>query len=580
MSSSSLSPSSRSASPRRDAVTISGLVAAELARHASDVFGVMGNGNAHFLDAVERGGLLRFTAVRHEAGGVAAADAFHRASGRLTIATTTYGAGFSNAVTPLAEARRARVPLVLVTGDQPTSGARPWDIDQVAVATAVDVPTIVVGADDAARRTAEAIALAVHGRTPVVLAIPYDLAGRPVSSSPDESSSAVDDAATAGLEFGLDAPAQPLDVDAIRQLADDLLAARRPLLLAGLGAVDAEAGPAIAALAASVGALTATTAPARGLLEGSVGDLGVAGGFASERSAAAIAAADLVVVVGAGLNQFTMRFGTAFGDAAAVVQLDLEPVATHPRVDRLIVGDARALAEALVRAVAERRAVGAALSADWPTGTAEGAWADRPDGAPLAADGRLDPRSLFRRLDTLLPDDRLIAQDGGHFIGWAPSYLRVPSARRLTLVGTAYQSIGLGFPSAIGAAAAAPDAFTVLVTGDGGGLMALADLQSAVASIRRGAIVVVHDEVYGAEVHQYGAASLGLAEEPMRIGEVDFAGLGRAVGATASTIRTLDDLAEFERWLARGVDGVHLLDCRVSPTVVHPYMHEQLALTR
>nr|WP_281360990.1 thiamine pyrophosphate-binding protein [Schumannella luteola] len=562
------------------AVTVSGLVAAELARHASDVFGVMGNGNAHFLDAVERGGLLRFTAVRHEAGGVAAADAFHRASGRLAIATTTYGAGFSNAVTPLAEARRARVPLVLVTGDQPTGGARPWDIDQIGVATAIDVPTVVVGLGNATRRAAEAVALAVHGRTPVVLAIPYDLAGRAAAAEPAGGGTATDDDTAVGLEFQPDAPAQQLDADAIQHLADELLAARRPLLLAGLGAVDAQAGPVIADLAASVGALTATTAPARGLLDGVAADLGVAGGFASERSAAAIAAADLVVVIGAGLNQFTMRFGTAFGEGATVVQLDVEPVATHPRVDRLIVGDARAVSAAVAEAVRERRTAGATPAASWPAGTADGAWAARPDGDPLAADGRLDPRSLFRRLDALLPADRLIAQDGGHFIGWAPSYLRVPSARRLTLVGTAYQSIGLGFPSAIGAAAAAPDAFTVLVTGDGGGLMALADLQSAVASIRRGAIVVVHDEVYGAEVHQYGAASLGLAEEPMRIGEVDFAGLGRAVGATASTIRTLDDLVEFEGWLARGVDGVHLLDCRVSPTVVHPYMREQLALTR
>lgn len=63
--------------------TVSAHVAVTLARHVDNVFGVMGNGNAWFLDAIERITPATFTAVRHEAGAVVAADAFHRASGRL-----------------------------------------------------------------------------------------------------------------------------------------------------------------------------------------------------------------------------------------------------------------------------------------------------------------------------------------------------------------------------------------------------------------------------------------------------------------------------------------------------------------
>ena len=94
--------------------TVSARIASALHPSASEVFGVMGNGNAHFLDAVMGQPALRYTAVRHEAGAVAAADAYYRASGRLAVATTTYGAGFTNALTPLAEAVQAGIPLLLV----------------------------------------------------------------------------------------------------------------------------------------------------------------------------------------------------------------------------------------------------------------------------------------------------------------------------------------------------------------------------------------------------------------------------------------------------------------------------------
>ena len=101
-------------------------------------------------------------------------------------------------------------------------------------------------------------------------------------------------------------------------------------------------------------------------------------------------------------------------------------------------------------------------------------------------------------------------------------YWPVASPDRMMMVGTAFQSIGLGFPSVPGAALAKPDATIVLTTGDGGGLMALADLESAVrVAGGRGLAVVWNDAAYGAEVNLYGLK--GLAEAPMLIPQVDFA---------------------------------------------------------
>ena len=105
--------------------TVSAQIALALADHVEQVFGVMGNGNAYLLDAFERLPGVTVTTVRHEAGAVVAADAYHRASGGLAVATATYGAGFTNMLTPLAESVMGRVPMVVVVGDQPTSGPRP-----------------------------------------------------------------------------------------------------------------------------------------------------------------------------------------------------------------------------------------------------------------------------------------------------------------------------------------------------------------------------------------------------------------------------------------------------------------------
>uniref|UniRef100_UPI00289967BA thiamine pyrophosphate-binding protein n=1 Tax=Microbacterium sp. TaxID=51671 RepID=UPI00289967BA len=165
--------------------TVSAHVALTLAQHIDAVFGVMGNGNAYFLDAIETQTDAVFTAVRHEQGAVVAADAHFRASGRIAAGTSTYGAGFTNTLTALAEAVQAHVPLVLVVGDEPTSGPRPWDVDQIALASAVGARTYTVGHADAAATTVIAIEHALTYRVPVVLAIPYDVASFEAGAVPE-----------------------------------------------------------------------------------------------------------------------------------------------------------------------------------------------------------------------------------------------------------------------------------------------------------------------------------------------------------------------------------------------------------
>ncbi|MGC2977764.1 thiamine pyrophosphate-binding protein [Brevibacterium sp. FAM 25378] len=566
-------------------------VAHTLAAHIDEVFGLMGNGNAYFLDALLRDTSATYTAVRHEAGAVVAADAHFRTSGRIAAATTTYGAGFTNTLTALAEAAQARVPLVLVVGDEPTSGPRPWDVDQIAMASAVGVRTYTVGRVDAAAATVTAIEHALTYRVPAVLAIPYDVATLeigeiPAVPGPGQPSPLVPDSESAQA--------------ALDRLAGELAEAKRPFLLAGRGAWLAGAGPVLGELAAATGALTATTALGRNLFPESEFDLGVAGGFGAPAAMDRIREADVALVVGASLNQFTMRFGELFHPTTSVWQIDTDDRATHARVGGFVRADARLAAAELVErlhsgdgAVAADGARGtdggreAGVAGD--AGAADGAadrtpWRETVDtvadraydiGSELADDGRLDPGAAASRLGEVLPKDRVVVSDGGHFIAWANMFWEPAGPERLAMVGTAFQSIGLGWHSVAGAARANPEATIVLATGDGGGAMALSDLDTAIrVAGGRGMAVVFNDAAYGAEVNLYGLK--GLEKSPMLIDEIDFAALATAAGGRGVVVRSLADLDVVERWKAAPVEDrpFLLLDLRISGEVIAPYQEE------
>ena len=575
--------------------TLAQALATALARHADHAFCLMGNGNAHLIDALARLG-MPLSEVRHEAATVASADAYTRVSGRLTIATATYGAGFTNTLTALAEAAQARTPLLLVVGDAPTTGLRPWDIDQEMAAAAVGVRSYTVEPDDVDEIVDRAAEAALRRRRPVVLAIPYDLVTAEVAPVEPPAAQGIDlddpstvrdlvaatmpSAAAARAVTRRERPVTAATPTALTAAVHALAGAERPVVLAGRGAWLSGAGPQLGAIAERLGALTASTALGRGIFPDARYDLGLTGGFGQEAAMQQIAEADVVLVVGASLNQFTMRFGELFGEGATVVRVDLDQVAP-PKTARgvehqLLRGDAREVLSVLLEELEAAKPV----AGDWrervaglePGGALRelDRGAQRADG--LCVDGRLDPRAVASRLAELLPEDRHVTSDGGHFIGWANMFWPVASPERMIMVGTAYQTIGLGFATVAGVAAAAPDSTVVVTTGDGGGLMALADLETAVRTARSCVIVVWNDGAYGAEVHLYG--TMGLDEAPMMIPDVDFAGLASALGATGVRVDRLADLDALVEWRKAGAQGAILLDCRISRSVVAPYQRE------
>jgi thiamine pyrophosphate-dependent acetolactate synthase large subunit-like protein len=528
------------------------------------VFGVVGSGNFVVTRALTQRG-ADFVAARHETAAVAMADAWARVTGEVGVATVHQGPGFSNAVTALAEAAKSRTPLLVLAADTSTAAVRSnFRIDQAAIAAAVGaVPERIYTAATAVDDVTRAYRQAARERRTVALMLPLDV----------QSAETHPDAAAAGLPAsGNVATRTRPPADAVDAVAELLLAARRPAVIAGRGAVLAGARRQLEELAELTGAVLATSAVANGLFAGNPFALGISGGFASPTAADLLASADLVLAAGASLNMWTTRHGGLIGSDATVVQIDcdIQALGAHRPIDLGVVGDVAETAEAVIAALRRRDHASAGFRTDGVKARiAAGAW--RQEAYDDAGDDtHIDPRTLSIRLDELLPRDRALAIDSGHFMGWPAMYVDVPDPHSFVFT-QAFQSIGLGLASAIGAAVARPDRLTVAALGDGGTLMAAGELETVARLGLPMLVVVYNDAAYGAEVHHFGPDGEPL--DTVSFPDTDFAALGRAVGADGVTVRRVDDLAAVERWIAQR-ERPMVVDAKVTPTVVAGWLHE------
>jgi thiamine pyrophosphate-dependent acetolactate synthase large subunit-like protein len=505
-------------------------------------FGVVGSGNFHVTNALRAAG-VPYTAARHEGGAATMADAFARTSGRVAVLSVHQGPGFTNALTGITEAAKSRTPLLVLAADSAGSAVRSnFRIDQDAAARAVGaVAERVHSPGSAVADLLRAYSTCRDLRRTVVLNLPLDVQAQPCTP-PDR------------VRRPSWEPARPGGATA-RALAALIDGARRPVFLAGRGARAARTE--LAALADSCGALLATTAVANGLFAGSPWTLGISGGFATPLAAELITGADLVVAWGASLTMWTTRHGALIGPDATVVQVDdtAEALGANHPVDLAVLGDvaetAREVAEAVrggpgyrSRAIAERIA-------------AEGRWADLP--LPEHPDGnRIDPRVLSARLDALLPAQRTLAVDSGNFMGYPSGYITVPDHAGFCFT-QAFQSIGLGLATAIGAALARPDRLPVAALGDGGFTMGIAELETLVR-LGIGMLVVIYDDGgYGAEFHHFAGADHGTVRFP----DVDLAAIAAGYGCDTATVRRVADLDRVEKWLRGPRERPLVVDAKV-----------------
>jgi acetolactate synthase-1/2/3 large subunit len=522
-----------------------------------DTFGLVGSGNFHLANAMRASG-VRFIAGRHETGVVTMADSYARASGRLGVCTVHQGPGVTNAITGLTEAAKSRTPLLLLAAEATAPLSNFFiDLDGVAKASGaahyrIDEPATAID------QLARAAQLAVGERRTVLVSLPLE-----VQAAECEAPDGVRPPVAAVARS-----AAPADVEALARM---LAQARRPLILAGRGAVLAHARKPLELLSDQTGALLATSAVAAGLFTGNPWNLGISGGFASPVVAELIQSSDLIVAFGASLNMWTTRRGHLISRDTKVAQVDVDPAAlgAHRAVDLRVMGDCAATAGAVSESLGAHHRSGW-RSDDVQERIRHGGWRDEPF-EDMSGDGHIDPRALSIALHGLLPAERTLAVDSGHFMGWPPMYMDVRDGGSFVFTQS-FMSIGLGLATGIGAAIARPDRLTVIALGDGGTLMSLPELETLSRLAADALVVIYNDAAYAAEVHHF--APEGAPMDTVRFPDTDFAALARSVGLEAATVRSLADLEVVRDWLARGRPKPLLLDAKVVPTVVAEWLEE------
>jgi acetolactate synthase-1/2/3 large subunit len=502
------------------------------------VFGVVGSGNFHLTNAMVAAG-ARFVAARHEGGAATMADAYSRMSGTVAALSVHQGCGLTNAMTGIAEAAKSRTPMVVVAAEA-TEPRSNFYVDQEALARSVGaVPVRITSAETAVAEALGAVATAVRERRTVLLNVPLSLqaleTAAPVVEAPPSRDAVVPDAVE------------------VARLTDLLRRAERPVFVAGRGARGHR--QALELLAERCGALLATSAVAHGLFTGNPWDLGISGGFSSPRTAELIRGADLIVAWGCALNMWTMRHGQLIGPDATVVQVDDDATAlgVHREIQLGVTGDVELTAALALETFGERQ-VGYRTAELGSVRWRDVAFDDESTGE------RIDPRTLSLMLDNVLPAERVIAVDSGNFMGYPSVCLSVPDENGLCFT-QAFQSIGLGLATAIGAALAQPDRLPVAVLGDGGALMSAAELDTVRRLGLPMLVVVYNDDAYGAEVHHFGPGGHPL--ETVTFPPTDIAAIGRGYGFEAATVRGVDDLVAVTNWLNGPRSAPMLVDAKV-----------------
>jgi acetolactate synthase I/II/III large subunit len=531
------------------------------------VFGLMSDDTALLVTTLDAMG-VKFVGARHENNAIAMAEGYAASTGRLAIAIIGRGPATANAVHGAAYAQRSNARVLMIFGDVPNTlpalnglGPDTKYLNSVAVLQAAGIRCFQADAPTTARHTlARAAAATQQGA--VALMLPMNVqfgAIEPEATRPPPPPAA--------------APKRLLPRPAAVATAASLLQqARRPLIVAGLGAFRAGARDAIVRLADHVGAGLATTLKAKDMFRDHPFDCGVVGSFSHAGGRRLIEQADCIVVFGAGLNQRTTSYGMSLPTDVPLIHIDTQRAAIGRwyHADVAMVADAQSAAEHLIEALPGRPASDMPLrSDDMRRWLADFDLASEFQPQPTAR--TVDGRQLGMELDRLLPRERNVVYDAGNFLQIVP-FLSVPSPGHIKQASD-FSSIGMGFGVALGFARGTPERPTVLVLGDGSFLMTMGELETVVREDIPLVIVLMNDCAYGAELHY-----LQMRNQPVAMSvfpDIDYAPVAEAFGFTAATVRSLDDLRALAPVLAKP-DGPIFIDCKINGAIAAPFMLESV----
>ena len=451
------------------------------------MFGLMGDANLFIVDSFVRDCGGRFVPAAHEGSSVLMALAYAHVSGKVGVSTVTHGPALTNCVTALTEGVRAHAQLVILAGDTPADNPRHLQsIDQRELVKATGAGFEQIRTPETVGRdVARAFYRARVERRPIVLNMPADFMWREVTHE-----RRVLDVFTA--------PGGVAEGDTLDNAIGMIASARRPLILAGGGAIAAR--DQLVKLADRLEAPLATTLKAKGLFNDHPYNIDIFGTLSTPAAYDLIAQSDCIICFGTALHDFTTDRGKLMKDKR-IVQIDVEPTAigggVHP--DAALIADAGLTAETILYWLNEAEVPPSGFTRELDTESLT----KHPAMVEKVTEGFVNYVHALERLEATLPKDRVVVTDGGRFM--TEVWCRFSTPNPQSFVHTVnFGSIGLGLQEAIGAGIAAPDRPVVFFSGDGGFMMGgINEFNTAVRLGLDLIVIVANDSAYGAEHIQF-----------------------------------------------------------------------------
>jgi acetolactate synthase-1/2/3 large subunit len=486
--------------------------------------------------------------VRHEQGAAHAADGYARSNGKTGVCLATSGPGATNLVTGIATAYMDSVPMVAITGQVPTF-LLGCDSFQEADITGITLPItkhnyLVKDLKDLPRMMKEAFHIANTGRPgPVLIDLPKDLTVQ-----------------TAKFEYPetVDLPGyKPNYIGNARQVKDAAEAIRkaaRPLLYVGGGAVISGAHQELRRLAESMEIPVTTTLMGITAFPGNHPlSLGMLGMHGTAYANFAACETDLIIAVGARFDDRVTGNLETFAPKATVIHIDIDPaeIGKNIAVDIPIVGDVKNVLEMLIERIAPHS------NPEWLQQIDE--W-KRTYPLKYDQDG-LKPQRVIEELSRLTKGNAIICTEVGQHQMWAAQYYQFTKPRSLVTSG-GLGTMGFGFPASIGAQVAHPDRLVVNIAGDGSFQMNIQELGTAVAH-NIPVKVIIFNNFYLGMVRQwqeffFNSRYSGTVLES----NPDFVKIAEAYGAAGFRIETVAELPVILKQ-ALETPGPVVVDCRV-----------------
>lgn len=434
------------------------------------VFGYPGGAALNIYDEIYKQNFFEHILTRHEQAAIHAADGYARASGEVGVAIVTSGPGFTNAVTGIATAYMDSIPLVIISGQVPTTliGTDAFqEIDAVGISRPCTKHNFLVKSiEELPRILKEAFYIARSGRPgPVHIDLPKDISATIGEFNyPNE------------IKLQTYKPTYKGNPRQIKKVAQAILESKKPLLYIGGGCVASKSSNLIREFCEITHIPVVETLMARGIMPYNHPDLlGMVGMHGSYVANMAMSETDLIIALGARFDDRVTGKLSEFAKYAQIVHIDIDPSSISKIVDVTypIVGDVSSVLEELLGLIKNDFEVKNILP-----------WKETLERYnklhPLSYEDSqevLKPQWIIKKVGEILGNEALISTDVGQHQMWAAQFYPFNFPRQFITSG-GLGTMGFGLPAAIGAKKAFPKKVSINITGDGSILMNIQELMT------------------------------------------------------------------------------------------------------